>query len=119
MRSSATPIPNPSAKLPDDPLLITVETGVKSPSDFSDDSVQRLVEIDLGRESASTWRRVFDYSIPGGDNSTGWTRWRTKSTELSIGQDTDEFTIRLDDAQNNYNDTEVILDNIRFTTPGN
>ncbi|MGH8548327.1 MAG: S8 family serine peptidase, partial [Methylococcales bacterium] len=101
----------------DDRLLVTMESMPYTLGGFDYTLIDYVVDIKLKNELRANWQRIFDYSIPGGDSTLGWTRWRTIRTDLMINHGSAELVIRLDDADNTYNDTNVIIDNIRLTRP--
>jgi hypothetical protein len=64
--------------------------------------------------NGSAFTAVTGINFPGGDNTTGWTGWKTKTITVPVTAGPGTYRVFVTDAGDDIYDSAVIIDKIRF-----
>ena len=64
--------------------------------------------------NASAFSLIGGINFPGGDDTVGWTGWKTVSVTLPVSPGGGQYRVFLTDAGDDIYDTVTLIDNIRF-----
>ncbi len=73
-----------------------------------------VTELAVESINASSYTEISGLDFPGGDNTAGWTGWKTVSKNIPIVAGAGEYQIILEDAGDSIYDTVLLIDHIQF-----
>ena len=66
------------------------------------------------RVNSSSFTPIGGIDFPGGDNTVGWTGWKTAHKDIPVTEGSGTYKIFIRDAGDDIYDSAILIDNIKF-----
>jgi subtilisin family serine protease len=72
------------------------------------------IQVAYESVNGSSFVPIYGINFPGGDNTTGWTRWKSKCKDVSVPAGGGNYLMRVSDQGDWIYDSVMLADDIRF-----